>query len=470
MIGSFMFVAASSLAYPFHLEWMEGQSIDIIQRVREGLPIYVKPSIDYVPFLYTPYYYYVAAFVSFFTGVDFLPGRLVSFAAALGTGAIIYKWLRREECAVPAAIAGAGAYYATYIISGRWLDVARVDSLFVCLSLLGLYVFYHFRGMANALLAAAILCAAYFTKQTAIVIFAPALAVMLLIDARHALLTAATLLSSIALFSLIGDWQSDGWFTFYVYQLAPMHWILKEHILHFWTRDMFPRLGIMLLLTVCTVAYFLYSERRKGLWYGALAAGFIACSYAGRLKWGGFINVLMPACCGLALLTGLSLGYLTRIKRYHCYLAIPLLVGAQLLWLAYNPMRYIPTQAAIDKGNRFLEEIGKVEGDVFMPEVQFVQTRVGKKSYSMNMAALDIIVAHMGKKDYIKQELLAEIRSAIASQRFGAVMPGGVIPLPDVKRYYQFYKRVPYPKEYIYLGSEFLKRDLMLPIAKEQIP
>jgi len=52
---SFIYVAAKSMSYPFHLEWMEGQVIDVISRVTHGLPVYTEPSIDYVPFIYTPY-------------------------------------------------------------------------------------------------------------------------------------------------------------------------------------------------------------------------------------------------------------------------------------------------------------------------------------------------------------------------------------------------------------------------------
>ena len=49
-------VGLSRIGYPYELEWMEGGSLQNVQRVVGGESIYVEPSIDFVPFLYTPLY------------------------------------------------------------------------------------------------------------------------------------------------------------------------------------------------------------------------------------------------------------------------------------------------------------------------------------------------------------------------------------------------------------------------------
>jgi hypothetical protein len=40
--------------YPFELEWLEGASVVHVQRVLDGRPLYVPPSLDFVPFIYPP--------------------------------------------------------------------------------------------------------------------------------------------------------------------------------------------------------------------------------------------------------------------------------------------------------------------------------------------------------------------------------------------------------------------------------
>ncbi len=466
-ILAYLVVAVSTLNYPFHLEWMEGAVIDTVQRVRHGLPVYAKPSMDYVSFAYTPYYYYVVAFVSLFTGVDFLPARLVSFAASLGTGAIIYRWIRRENGSFSQAFTATGLFFATYIMTGRWMDVSRVDSLFLMLTLAGIYVFYYSRGLQNQLLAAALITAACFTKQTAAIATAPVFAAMLLVDWRHSLQTASMVLTSAILVSLIGHYTTDGWFTFFVYQLESHHNVQTQYLWRFWRSDLFSHVGILMVSSLLLLGYFWRSDRQRGILYTGLAAGLIGCSYAARLNWGGYLNVLMPAACALALLGGLCM---TRLRTNASMSAVfSLLILCQFALLYYNPFQYMPNQASIDRGNAFLARIKRVGGEVFMPEVQFVQTRVGKKSYTLGMAALDLLSTDLKDKNYLKQDLLNEIKDAIAQQKFRAVMPGGVVPTPGVRQYYATRETLQYPREFVTVTKNFLHRDLMIAIARQDM-
>jgi 4-amino-4-deoxy-L-arabinose transferase-like glycosyltransferase len=89
-IATFAIVAFLRLGFPFELEWMEGSSIAHLDRVAHGLPLYVKPSIDFTPFIYPPLYFVVASWVAKLTGVGFVPLRLVSILASLGTMALLY--------------------------------------------------------------------------------------------------------------------------------------------------------------------------------------------------------------------------------------------------------------------------------------------------------------------------------------------------------------------------------------------
>lgn len=464
----FIVVALSSMTYPFHLEWMEGQNIDVINRIRQGEPVYVAPSIEYVPYIYTPYYYYVAAFVSLFTGVDFFAGRLVSTLAAIGTGVILYRWIRGEGGSKSAAIITAGLFFATYKLSGRWFDAARIDSLFLFLTLSGLYVFYFYRGWANALTAAALMTAAFFTKQSALMALAPALGAGVLIDKQHTLRTAALWAGMMLTCLAAYDIASDGWFSFYVFTVPAGHGMDRKYILGFWNWDMLTRLGFLFALSAIGFLQIFPKDKKKALWYGVLVASFIGTSYASRIHWGGYLNVLMPAHAALALAGGLALTWLSRHSRREMAQIGLLLALIQLGSLVYNPSNLIPSHQSEEKGKKFLEGLAKIQGDIFMPELQWVQTRVGKKSYAFGMAGFDIIRSNLGSRNYIKTQLDQELRHAIAQQRFAAVTQGRLVRVPNLETWYHFAYRLDYPKEYVTGAINFVLADIYLPGGRGQ--
>ena len=55
-IATYVGVALARMAHPYELEWFEGTSVDLVRRVFAGQPLYVAPSIDFVPHLYAPFY------------------------------------------------------------------------------------------------------------------------------------------------------------------------------------------------------------------------------------------------------------------------------------------------------------------------------------------------------------------------------------------------------------------------------
>src|SRR6476619_1878667 len=80
-IASFVWIAISTVNYPFQLEWLEGGTVDVIQRVVTGRGIYVEPSLEYVPYVYMPLYYWLAALVTEVVGIGLLAPRLVSLVS-----------------------------------------------------------------------------------------------------------------------------------------------------------------------------------------------------------------------------------------------------------------------------------------------------------------------------------------------------------------------------------------------------
>ena len=57
--------------YPFELEWMEGGVLDHVRVVLSGQPLYRAPSVEFTPFIYTPFYYAVCAALARVFGVGF---------------------------------------------------------------------------------------------------------------------------------------------------------------------------------------------------------------------------------------------------------------------------------------------------------------------------------------------------------------------------------------------------------------
>src|ERR1700681_2233850 len=77
-IAAFAVTGLLRAIFPFPLDGLEGGALQEVARIRAGLPIYVAPTLDYVPFIYGPLYYYVSALVAMVVRSDLLALRLVS--------------------------------------------------------------------------------------------------------------------------------------------------------------------------------------------------------------------------------------------------------------------------------------------------------------------------------------------------------------------------------------------------------
>ena len=222
-IGAVVFVAVSRLGYPFAVEQLEGNSLVEVHRILSGQPLYQAPAVGYVPDGYPPLYFALSAAVARVAGQSYLPLRLVSLFAALACFALLARLVQRETGSLAAGVAAAGVFAATYFATGDWFDVGRVDSLFLALSLAGLYAVRRMRGLPGAVGAGLLLAAAALTKQTALAEGAAVLAVLLFTGApsrrRLARVAALTWASAVGLATLVLGLTSGGWYIYYVFQL-----------------------------------------------------------------------------------------------------------------------------------------------------------------------------------------------------------------------------------------------------------
>ena len=136
-LGLLSTAVTGRLTYPYDLEWMEGGMLHHALRIHQGLGIYGPPSIDFIPYLYTPLYPAMLALVSGVFGLTYTVGRVFSLIALLGLGTVSFSSIgsRRHGHLHLApvwagAILGLGLFAATYPFVEGWFDLVRADTLF----------------------------------------------------------------------------------------------------------------------------------------------------------------------------------------------------------------------------------------------------------------------------------------------------------------------------------------------------
>ncbi|MEM7307818.1 MAG: glycosyltransferase family 39 protein [Planctomycetota bacterium] len=443
----FFVLAALRARYPYELEWMEGACVDHVARILSTGRLYEPPSIEFVPYLYAPLYFYVSAGLSAVLGPGFLAPRLVSIAAVAGVFALMERWVRRETHARYAGLVAAGVFAATFRASGAWFDLVRVDSLFLLLVLGGAYALRFGAGMRSAVAAGALLGLAVLTKQTG-VLLAAALALGALPRWRRSAAFAAVAAAVAGLGGLAFELGHDGWFSYYVFSLPAGHSLAEEGRLDFWTHDLGGHVPVAAALALALLAGLAGRRSFAPLaFYGALFAGALGASWSSRLHPGGYDNVLIPAFAVLALGAGLAAGHVARAARAEgggsglartAALLVPVAVLAQLALLRYDPSAQVPRAADREAGDRLVERLRSIEGEVFIPSHGYLAAAAGKSPHVHLMALLDVVRA----EDKAPGEALKEeIRAALRARRFGALL----LDSPYFVRNYgagQYYRKV----------------------------
>jgi 4-amino-4-deoxy-L-arabinose transferase-like glycosyltransferase len=426
LAATFVYVALAivHLRYPFELEWMEGGMVDAVRRVVAGQKIYVKPSLEFAPYIYTPLYYYVAAAFAKVFGAGFFSARLVSVVASLGAIGIIARFVQRETQSVIHGVIAGGLYAATYSILGAFHDLARVDSLFVVMLLAGMYAVRFWSGPRGRVIAAALFALAFLTKQSASLVMAPIALHLLIAERRRALwfIGPAVLLTGGSL--LLLDWIHDGWLRYYVFWIPQQHPLRHEMALVYWVRFLLRPFPVGCLLSL---GYLALEKRAEVRWfYAASLAGALAIGWTGSLHFFGWTNVNMPAFAVLSILFGLGLSAaVARAARWRApwrmgaEAALLVAALAQFEHVAYDPRHFLPSQEDREAGAQLVAAIAGAEGDVFVPGHAYLSALAGKRTYVHEMALKDILSFGGGKPG---EELLAEVEQAIAEKRFSTLI------------------------------------------------
>ena len=454
-IVTYLVIALFRLGYPVPLEYLESNSLVEVQRILTGHALYTAPTAGYVPDGYPPLYFATSAAAASVLGLSYLPLRLVSLVSSLVCFAILARLVQRETASAAAGIAAAGVLAATYFVADTWFDVARVDSLFIALSVGALYTARWMRRTRGAVATGLLLAAAFLTKQNGL---AEGVAVLTALAfgprRRLAWLAALTYGAVLAISTLALGLTSRGWYVFYVFELLSEHPLKDAAFGQFWTVSLLPVLGLACCAMVLGV-------RRVPLVLVAGGAALVAEAYTSLVHSGGRVNDLLPAYLAVALFAGLAMdgrpGGLAgsaadRLARGRLAYWRPGLAGrwaataaaalviAQLAVLmnGFRPAQAIPTGADRAAGQRLAAGIRALGGTVAIPSDPGLGLLAGRPA-----------VAHQGATDDILRAsdpaIIASFRRsaarAVAARRFSAIVTENAAPpdgFPaDLGRYYR---------------------------------
>lgn len=433
VIASYLVIALSRIGYPFEIEWLESNSLVEVHRILAVQPLYAAPSAGYVPDGYPPLYFAVSAAVASVLGVSYLPLRLVSLAASLACLVLLGRLVQRETESRAAGIAAAGLFAGTYFVTRTWFDAGRVDSLFLALSIGGLYAARRMRGPRGAVVAGVLLAAAGLTKQTG---FAEAavLPAVLFLGPRRRLACVAALTEVVILggTTLVLGITSGGWYVFYVFELMSQHPLIPGNLGGFWI--------VLLAVLGPAVAAAALSTRRVPVVLLAGCAALVIEGYAALLHSGASSNDVLPAYLAVALLAGLALGE-GAVPAWRAPAAGALVLAQSGLLLAgMRPSQEIPTRADRAVGQQVAAGLRTIGGTIADPTDPGLTVLAGLPPGAAHEdAAGDVL---RGTDRTAKTSFKRSLADDLARQRFSAIIsehPGkpAAYPAAPLYRYYR---------------------------------
>lgn len=436
VLGRYALIALGTLDYACQLEWMEGGVLDVIARVHDGKPIYAAPSLEYVPHIYPPVYFWVCGWLSKVFGLSLFVPRMVSFLSVLGVFGLIARAVHRHGSLQSRgswtwAWAAAAFFAITYDVSGKWFHLARVDSLALFLALLSFDVLIRAKTTRQYGAAVVLAAAATFTKQTMFVLLLPAfLGVQLASPTPPVRLRSARGIVLLVLAAAVPLWlrgAADGWFWYYVVDLPRTHAWLDEARMGFWKQDVLP-VAVAMAAAVLALARMFAERGRRALPYAGLLVGAVAGAWISRLHSGGFFNVLMPMHAAVAVLLGMGIAQLEReviaFERARSWVSptevgVVLLLAYQLMILPGDLDASFPKAGSAEKCAQFAAFVESIPGSVLLPDYRD-PAHMKNARFGLEMPARDVLRAPEGDRG--RAVLEPALNQAIAAKRFRAII------------------------------------------------
>ncbi len=370
MVVVVVYVIAARFSFPGQLEWMTSAVLDHVERVAQHKPIYAAPSSEWIPFIYTPGYYWLVAALS----PTVACARAVSIASSLLTAGSAHLLAKQAGASRFFAALAPALFIGCFGYVCAWFDTERSDPLMVAMLSVSAVVLARSKGVIGAAVAGALAGAAFFVKQpaTTFIVIVP---LVLALGGRTKRALAFAAGAAVVLVPLFAWLQisTQGWFAYYCVKLPGAHGMAAKYITLFFIVD----LSKAPLLTLATLGAFgsLVSVARARLrrvtleidepWLvlvAFVAAGFVA-SATSRMHVGGWPNVLVfwtafavPAACVLA----------SKLEANASRAGILVVLGAFALQVgafAPDPNEAVPDDDARRFSAQVVERVHEMEGD-----------------------------------------------------------------------------------------------------------
>jgi hypothetical protein len=418
----FVIVALMRIHYPYELEELEGSVFLTALRVFHGQAIYGPPSLDFIPYMYPPGYYFAAAGLGRMTGMTISTLRALSIVSTLGCFGVIAELVWTETRRVLPAIAAAGLYAGCYTLCAEWFDLGRLDSMFVLLVLLALYA----TRRAHPVVAAIVWVLAFQTKQSIL----PIAVLMLCCDWRNTRRTLSglvTLLVGVAGSIAWLDHATHGWYSFYVFAVPRANAdISLRSLAVFWPSELFRPLLLALVIVAAAAVFTRPSLRSVATRVYLAACAVVPVFWIVFAHGGSTANAMMPVYALLAVLFGISVARLLAwLPSIDAKLAVP----ATLLLLAaacaqeaagvYNPGDYRPYAAMRSSVAASVQTVQALPGEVWVTQHPYYAWLAGKPTHA------DLVSIHdaMRAADPTTRAIFrAELQSALDGYRFSTIV------------------------------------------------
>jgi uncharacterized membrane protein (UPF0136 family) len=399
---------AGRASFPLDLEWMEGGTLVHAQRLASGRALYVPPSLDFIPFLYTPLYPALLAALSAVLPLGYVLGRAVSLLAFCGTLALVVAMAMRQAqtrwnlpalLAALTGVAAAGSLTASFEFTGAFYDLARVDSLLLLCEAAALALAFAGRSLTSAAAAGVAMALAFLTKQTGPVVGVGIGLGLLFASWRRAAVYGAVAAVAMGLGLLYLVESSHGWFWTYIFKLHQSHPFRRDTLPQtpgmLW-RHAWP---VLVALALATVGLGLGGRLRRAdavLWGGALAG--LASGVLGFATMWAWFNAFIPAVAfptfAAAVLTARLLVQAAETRKPTAAIlaaACSLAFAVQSWRIGKPPFKSrMPQPADRLAAARFLERLRALPGDGFVPFHPYYGALAGRRTFVHRMGVMDV--------------------------------------------------------------------------------
>lgn len=393
--------AREALDYPYSLNYGEGPLLDQVVRLATGGDLY-DGDLSTPPYTITNYPpLYLLAQTPFYGlyGPAFWYGRLISLVSAVVAALFLALTIRTAARDTLAGLAAGMMLFAVpYIFF--WSALARIDTLALALSMIGLWLVVRFSGSSGAVMVAALfLAAAGYTRQTYL-LAAPLAAFYWLWGAREryrALLLAVTFFSAVLiLFAFLLVITRGGIFFHLV--TANIN-LLDRAILDTYLNEYAQHLPLLLAAGGLVFFFGGLIRRREAqakIWW--LIAPFLAGGLITALtisKVGSDVNYLYEISAALCMAAGALVAAFRRLAPVRALilllLAVQILLAGDLSERKYAPI-ISERISQRDQVARLADAIRSIDGEIIADEYMGMLVLLGRpitfQPFEMSQLAL----------------------------------------------------------------------------------